>query len=247
MPTNKLQIALIGYGKMGKIIEELAHSRGHEVTLRISSQNQAAFNAKNLADCNVAIEFSTPEVAYGNLKKLAKNKVATVCGTTGWLDHYDEIVQDFKQAEAPLLYASNFSVGVNIFFELNKKLATLMKDQISYSVDITENHHITKKDAPSGTAVTLANQLINTLPDKEVWTLGQEAQPSEIPITAIREGDVKGDHTIKYRSEIDQITISHQAFTREGFALGAILGAEYVYGKNGIVEMREVLGLDPEL
>jgi len=166
-----------------------------------------------------------------------------VCGTTGWLESYDEIVEDFEMAGAPLLYASNFSVGVNIFFELNKKLAQLMQGQSDYDISMEESHHITKKDAPSGTAATLANQVIEINPEKTGWTLSENPQLSEIPIKAIREGDVKGTHIVKYTAGIDEISIKHEAFTRKGFALGALLGAEYIYDKSGLHDMKSVLGL----
>ena len=242
MPTNKLNIALIGYGKMGKIIDSIARKRGHKVALKISSSNLNAFNADNLKDIDVAIEFSKPKVALQNLKTLANNKIPTACGTTGWHDHYQEVCKSYLDNKAGFIYASNFSLGVNVFFALNQHLAKLMNGFTAYDIAITEAHHITKKDAPSGTAITLAEDLIKKVDRKSSWTLDRQSE-EEIGIKAIREQDIKGTHTIAYRSEIDEISIRHKAFSREGFALGAVLAAEFIHDKSDIHTMQDVLKL----
>lgn len=243
MTTNKLNIALIGYGKMGKIIETLALAQGHTIGLRISSSNSADINLDNLQDIDVAIEFSTPDTALTNLRQLAAFSIPTVCGTTGWLSAYEEICDAFNQNKTPFIYASNFSIGVNIFFELNNHLAKMMAQLAQYEVHITESHHTSKKDAPSGTAVTLADQIIKHHPKLENWSDANAPKSNHIPIKSVREGDVKGQHEINYRSAIDNIKIEHEAYSREGFASGALLAAEFIYGKAGVYSMREVLGL----
>ena len=243
MHNYKLKLALIGYGKMGKVIERLAIERGHDVILRISSNNLEEFNEDQLTEADVAIEFSTPDHALANLEKLAAWGTRTVCGTTGWLASYNSICTAFKQSDAAFLYASNFSIGVNIFFALNEKLASLMNGHNNYQVRLHESHHTTKKDAPSGTAVTLAEQIIDHNEEITSWILNPKCTDDQIPITYSREGDVKGMHEISYTSDIDQLVIRHEAFSREGFALGALHAAEYIAQKNGIFTMKEVLGL----
>lgn len=240
METNKLNIALIGYGKMGKIIEKIAVQRGHSIGLKISSSNLSDFNAENLATIDTAIEFSTPVAAAENLKKLAMNNIPTACGTTAWLDAYTAVSKAFTANQTGFLYASNFSLGVNVFFAINKQLGKLMNGLSDYDISITESHHITKKDAPSGTAVTLAEDIIEQVDRKEDWTMDTPSN-KHIPIEAIREKDVKGMHEISYSSSIDSITIKHEAFSREGFALGAVLAAEYIAQNAGIHNMEDVL------
>lgn len=243
MAVNKLNIALIGYGKMGKTLEKVAKSRGHEIGLVISSKNQEAFNSKTLQRIDVAIEFTRPDSARNNLIVLAKNKVPSVCGTTAWLEDYEEVCESYKENKTGFIYASNFSIGVNVLFNMNKQLASIMNSLTEYDVKITESHHLTKLDAPSGTAVTLAEQITERLDRKEAWTLEDAANIQDLEITAIREKDVKGDHEIKYTSGIDEITLRHEAFSRDGFALGAIIAAEYICDKNGIHTMSDVLNL----
>lgn len=238
-----MNIALIGYGKMGKIIEEVAVSRGHQIVLKIDINNQDAFIAENLAKADVAIEFTGPHSAYENLIKCMDAGMAVVCGSTGWLEQYDHVVARCKEKGAALLYASNFSVGVNIFFEINKTLARLMAKQQEYEVSITEVHHTQKKDAPSGTAITLAEQILENLSRKKTWVNHDQPNLSELEIKSIREDPAPGTHTIKYTSAIDDIEIIHTAHNRNGFALGAVLAAEYINGRKGLYSMKDVLSL----
>jgi len=239
--SNKLNIGLIGYGKMGKTIEKLAIKKNHEVVLRISSSNVLEINQNNLDYLSVAIEFSDPTAALKNLKILAENKVATICGTTGWLDHYEDVCNLFKANDTPFLYASNFSIGVNIFFDLNKRLAKMMNAFSNYDIDMMESHHIEKKDAPSGTAITLANQIIHANERKAKWTNETTSNSEDLNIISRREPEVKGFHEINYTSNIDKISISHEAFSREGFASGAITAAEWIQGKQGIFDFSDIM------
>ena len=243
MKKYKLKLALIGYGKMGKVIEKLAIDRGHEIVLKITSQNLDDFNSANLAKVDVAIEFSTPDNALANLEKLASTGTKTVCGTTGWLESYSRVCEVYNTSKSAFLYASNFSIGVNVFFAINEKLGRLMNIHDDYKILLHESHHTTKKDAPSGTAVTLADQIIDKVDRKKSWILNPSAAENEIPITYSREGDVKGMHEITYKSDIDQIVIKHEAFSRDGFALGALFAAEYIASKTGIYTMKDVLDL----
>lgn len=243
MLMNKLKIALIGYGKMGKTIESLAIKKNHDIILKTNSSNTLEKNLAVLPDVDVAIEFTSPEIAAANLEILAANRVNTVCGSTGWLDDYDRLTELFSNQGAAFLYASNFSVGVNIFFILNRQLAKMMNNWPEYSVSLEESHHIQKKDAPSGTAVTLANQIIEASHQYKSWTLDAVDDTDSIDIQAHREGDVKGMHTVRYKSDIDQIEIKHEAFSREGFALGALMAAEWLQEKKGIYSMRDVIGI----
>ena len=243
MTDNKLNIALIGYGKMGRTIEEVANDRGHSICSIIGSGVDIDQNTLQGAD--VAIEFTVPHAANENLQALSSIPVPTVCGTTGWLDKLAEIEVAYKEAGSSFIYASNFSLGVNVFFAMNKHLAKIMKNIQGYGLEILESHHTTKKDAPSGTAVTIAEQVIETNDRYTKWQLKQNLDVSQdhIPIESIREADVKGLHEISYISEIDKISIKHEAFSRPGFALGAVLAAEYIVDKKGIFSMSDVLGL----
>ncbi len=238
-----MNIALIGYGKMGKAIEEIAVQRGHTVVLKIDIENADQFSKENLAKVDVAIEFTGPRSAFENLKKLMQFGTATVCGSTGWLDKLDEVKNDCKKNNTGFIYASNFSVGVNIFFELNKRLASLMKDHEDYEAQLTEIHHTAKKDAPSGTAITLAEQVLENISRKKNWVNHISDNPEELEILSERIDPAPGTHKVKYSSAIDDIEIVHTAHTRKGFALGAVLAAEYLKGKKGIYGMKEVLGL----
>src|SRR5690606_5575710 len=212
-----MRIALLGYGKMGKVIEAIALQRGHTIALKVSS------DTKNyqLTDVDVAIDFSTPESAVKNISKCFNNNVPVICGTTGWLQDYDAMVQLCKDTNGTFLYASNFSLGVNIFFELNNTLAKLMKGLPQYNVSIEEIHHTQKLDAPSGTAITLANDIIESS-EYSHWTL-DSPKTNELPITAKRIENVPGTHEITYESAVDSIQIKHTAHSREGFALGAVV------------------------
>lgn len=236
-----MKIALIGYGKMGKAIEEIALDRGHSLVLKIDIENAKDFTKENLSSVDVAIEFTGPHSAYENLKRLMEFGVTTICGSTGWLEKLELIKQICKQNNSAFLYASNFSVGVNIFFELNKKLAALMAAHKDYQIQLTEIHHIQKKDAPSGTAISLAEQILESIPEKKNWMNRETNDPEELEIISERIDPAPGTHKVKYSSEIDDIEIIHTAHTRTGFALGAILAAEYIQGKKGVYSMKDVL------
>ncbi|MEX2349874.1 MAG: 4-hydroxy-tetrahydrodipicolinate reductase [Flavobacteriaceae bacterium] len=233
-----MKIALLGYGKMGKTIEKLATEKGHSIVARVGSDS----NYSGIEEADTAIEFSTPEAVIKNLETCFNLNIPVVCGTTGWLDKKDEMLKKCQAGNGSFIYASNFSVGVNIFFALNKKLAEMMSDHKDYNVSIEEIHHTQKLDAPSGTAITLAEGIIENS-DYKNWKLDR-ADENEIPVKAIRKDDVKGTHIIAYKSEIDTLSISHEAHTRDGFALGAILAAEWLQNKQqGIYTMSDVLGL----
>jgi 4-hydroxy-tetrahydrodipicolinate reductase len=238
-----MKIALIGYGKMGKMIEEVAVQRGHEIVLKIHIDNLEEFTKENTIKADVAIEFTSPESAYNNVKKCLDFGVATVSGSTGWNDKLDEIKAYCRQKNGSFLHTSNFSIGVNIFFEVNKLLAKLMATQPDYEVSLKEIHHTQKKDAPSGTAVTLAEQILSQIPRKEKWVNQATHNKEELSIVSERVDPAPGTHEIKYSSEIDDIEIIHTAHNRKGFALGAVLAAEFIADKHGVFNMREVLGL----
>jgi 4-hydroxy-tetrahydrodipicolinate reductase len=238
-----MRIALIGYGKMGKAIEAIANEQGHTTDLAISIDNLPDFNIQNLAGCDVAIEFTGPESAVNNIKLCIDAGIPVVCGSTGWLAHWDEVVDYCNQRNGTLLYASNFSLGVNIFFELNRVLATLMRPHTGYEVTIDEIHHTQKKDAPSGTAITLAEQLLQQLGHKTTWVNHPAHHPAELAIISHRTDPAPGTHTVKYHSAIDDIEITHTAHNRTGFASGAVLAATFLVGKKGVFSMKDVLGL----
>lgn len=239
----RMKIALIGYGKMGKAIEEIALSRHHEIVLRITSSTKQEMTAAALRKADIAIEFTTPEDAFINISKCFEAGIPVVCGTTGWLDKFEEIKELCLQYNSALLYASNFSVGVNIFFEVNKRLADLMSGRLEYDVSIRETHHTHKKDAPSGTAISLAEQIMEALPRKEEWVNSLPAKASDIYIESLRVDPVPGTHTVMYTSQVDDIGITHTAHNRTGFATGAVLAAEYIKDKKGNFSMKDVLGM----
>jgi len=238
-----MNIALIGYGKMGKAIEEIAIERGHSIVLKINDENLEDFTRDNVAKADVAIEFSGPHSAYDNIKALIEFGVPVVSGSTGWTERINEINNYCNEKKGAFLYASNFSVGVNIFFELNKKLASLIAPHTEYAVSMEEIHHTQKKDAPSGTAITLAEQILEQLSQKKKWVNQASNDAAELPIISRREDPAPGTHSIKYSSSIDDIEIIHTAHNRKGFALGAVLAAEFIKGKKGIFSMKEVLGI----
>jgi 4-hydroxy-tetrahydrodipicolinate reductase len=238
-----MRIALIGYGKMGKTIEAIALERGHTVDLKIDIETLADFTATNLKQCNVVIEFTGPHSAKENILKCLEAGVPVVSGSTGWLVDWAEVENKCKEKSGTFLYASNFSVGVNIFFELNKKLAQLMNSHSDYSVSMEEIHHTHKKDAPSGTAITLAEQVMQEITSKKKWVNDDTDNPEELSIISKREDPAPGTHSIKYSSAIDDIEIIHTAHSRQGFALGAVLAAEYLHNKKGIFSMKDVLGI----
>lgn len=233
-----MRIAIVGYGKMGKIIDQIAVERGHEVVARLSETP----TFENLNQPDVAIEFSQPEVAYTNIKNCLDQKIPVICGTTGWLDKKIEIEKIAEEKGTAFLYGSNFSLGVNLFFALNEKLANLMKNIPEYNVQLEEIHHIHKKDAPSGTAITLAEGIIENNSKFNAWKL-EETQDHQLGIFAIRENEVPGTHSVFYRSDVDEIEIKHTAYNRNGFALGAVIAAEWIVGKSGNFTMKDVLGL----
>lgn len=237
-----MKIAIIGYGKMGKEIETIAIERNHEVILKIDNNNLSDFNKENLKNVDIAIDFSTPESAYNNILKCLSAGVSVVSGTTGWLKNYDNAVSECKKQNLAFFYASNFSLGVNIFFEVNKYLAKIMNKYSDYDITIEEAHHIHKIDAPSGTAITLANDIINNVERKNSWTKSSPNK-KEIQISSIREGNIPGTHTIIYDSNVDKLEIKHEAKNRKGFALGAIVAAEFIQNKKGIFGMKDLLNL----
>jgi len=232
-----MKIALVGYGKMGKIIDEISQSRGHEIVARLRETP----TVENLNHPDVVIEFSNPEVAFENIKTCLENKIPVICGTTGWLDKKTEIEKIALENETAFLYGSNFSLGVNLFFALNENLAKMMNKFSEYNCQLEEIHHIHKLDAPSGTAISLAEGIINNS-NFEAWKL-DETKEKELGIFAIREDEVPGTHSVFYRSEVDEIEIKHTAFNRNGFALGAVIAAEWIVDKKGVFAMKDVLGL----
>ncbi len=233
-----MKIALVGYGKMGKIIGEIAESRGHQIVAKLNE----APTKENLNSPDVVIEFSQPEAAFSNIKTCLEQKIPVVCGTTGWLEKKAEVEAITIENNSAFLYGSNFSLGVNLFFALNEKLANLMKNFDSYSVQLEEIHHVHKKDAPSGTAISIAEGIIKNNPKFDGWKL-EETQGKELGIFAIREDEVPGTHSVFYKSDVDEIEIKHTAFNRNGFGLGAVVAAEWIQGKEGNFTMNDVLGL----
>lgn len=234
-----MKIALLGYGRMGKEIEKLALQRGHEIVLKIEEKQ-----AYDITIADVAIDFSIPNAAFDNISNCLKHRVPVISGTTGWLDRYDEAVQLCEQNNGGFIYASNFSLGVNIFFELNKQLAKMMQQWSDYKISVEEIHHTKKLDAPSGTAITLAEGIIEYT-NKTEWELStdKKASKNSIPIEAKRIPEVPGTHTINYHSDIDTIEIKHTAHNRKGFALGAIIAAEWIVDKTGVYTMKDVLNI----
>lgn len=233
-----MKAALIGYGKMGQAIEKILEERGHEVVARFDREG---IDARELRQADVAIEFTRPEAAVSNLSKCFEAGVPVVSGTTGWLAQYDEVCELCQARNGGLLYASNFSLGVNILFALNEKLGQIMNAYPDYEVSIQEIHHTQKLDAPSGTAITLVEQVIEALDRKEGWSLDEMPDSKQIMIKALREDNIPGTHTVKYDSEIDAIELTHTAHSRKGFALGAVLAAEFLCGRQGIFSMKDVL------
>jgi 4-hydroxy-tetrahydrodipicolinate reductase len=240
--SNKLKIALIGYGKMGQMIEQKAIKRGHEIVAKIDAHSTEE-DWKLLSNADVAIEFTRPESAAENICKCFALKVPIVVGTTGWYDEYNNIKDKCKEKNGTILTASNFSIGVNLFFHLNKILAQAMDSLPEYNVSIEEIHHTKKLDAPSGTAITLAEGILQYVNRKKSWMLGLDNDNQDIlNINAIREDEVPGTHIVTYSSAIDEIEIRHKAYNRKGFAIGAVVAAEWLYGKSGVFTMNDVIG-----
>ncbi|MBL7730066.1 MAG: 4-hydroxy-tetrahydrodipicolinate reductase [Chitinophagaceae bacterium] len=238
-----MRIALIGYGKMGKAIEEIALRRGHEIVLTIDQPNLHDFTKETLAKADAAIEFTSPHSAPANVRQCLQWGIPLVCGSTGWTDQLDEIKQLCTTTNGALIYSSNFSVGVNIFFEVNKKLAALMAPHSEYEVILEETHHTQKKDAPSGTAISLAEQVLERMPRKKQWVNELSDNPDDLEIISQRIDLAPGTHSVKYSCAIDTIEIIHTAHNRTGFATGAVLAAEFIKDKKGFFTMKEVLGL----
>lgn len=228
---------------MGKAIEEIAVKRGHEISLKIDVDNAADLNEENAKNVDVAIEFTGPASAFDNVMKCLELNLPIVCGSTGWLDKWKDVTTFCAQQEGSLVYASNYSVGVNIFFEVNKRLAELMAPHRDYEISLEEIHHTQKKDAPSGTAVSLAEQVLEKIARKKMWVNHISDNPQELEIISARIDPAPGTHIVKYHSSIDDIEIIHTAHNRTGFATGAVLAAEFIPGKKGVYGMKEVLGL----
>lgn len=238
-----MKIALIGYGKMGKAIEEIAVAKGHAIVLKIDMDNQHEFTAEHLSKADIAIEFTGPHAAVDNLKKLFDAGIPVVSGSTGWLERWEEVKNYCVSKNGSFIYASNYSIGVNLFFELNSYLAKLMGNHPRYDVSLEEIHHTQKKDAPSGTAITLAEQVMQHIRTKKKWVNEETGNKEDLVITSKRIDPAPGTHAVRYHSEIDDIEIIHTAHNRKGFAGGAVAAAEFLVGKKGIYTMKDVLGL----
>lgn len=236
-----MKIAIIGYGKMGKTIEQIALERGHSLPIKANRKEIDKLERDDLAACDVAIEFSRPEAAVNNIRKCIEAKLPVIVGTTGWYKDYYIICNEVEQANSALLAATNFSVGVNLFFELNRRLARLMGTQKSYKASMTEIHHLQKLDSPSGTAISLAEDLISEHPAYQKWVNKESNDKGVLSIISDREAEVPGTHIVNYSSNIDEIEIKHLARSRKGFGLGAVLAAEFLAGKSGIYQMKDVL------
>ena len=238
-----MKIALLGYGRMGKEIEALALSRGHEITVRFDSSSKDQLTRENLRKADIAIDFSSPDSAFFNISLSIESGIPVVSGTTGWTDRFGEIESLVEQKNGAFFYASNFSVGMNLFFELNKTLAKLMSTFPEYKVSMEEVHHTGKKDAPSGTAITLAEGIIGNHKRYTDWELTGDSIDGIIPISAVRKDPVPGTHLVEFDSKVDSITIKHEAKSRAGFVLGAVLAAEFLIGKKGMYGMKDLLKL----
>ena len=238
-----MNIALFGYGKMGHEIESAAILRGHQVVVHFDSEPEWLKDRSKLRSCEVAIDFSTPESAIGNIHRCFEAKIPIVCGTTGWHNQLNEIRTECIATGNSLFFASNFSLSVNLFFELNRHLARIMNQYSEYSASIEEIHHIHKLDAPSGTAITLANDIIHEIDRLSEWKNNPLHAKNELAVLSIREGEVTGTHTIRYDSDADTIEIKHNAKNRKGFAIGAVMAAEFIQGKTGFFGMNDLLGI----
>lgn len=236
-----MRVALVGYGKMGHIIEALLLKRDHEITFKIDKDNAHDLNNISPANTDVCIEFTNPEVAYDNLTVLIESGLPVVCGSTGWYSQLQIIHQKVIEKNTAFVAATNFSIGVNVFFEAAKDLARLLQKYNDYKPSIKETHHTEKKDAPSGTAITLSEEVISVLPGYEGYKLNSDEDENLIPVYAFREANVPGTHELIFNNGIDEISLKHVAFNREGFAMGAVMAAEYIYDKKGIFTISEIL------
>lgn len=238
-----MKIALLGYGKMGREIEKVAIERQHQIVLRIDIDNQHELTNQNLQKADVIVDFSTPSSAFGNILKCFEAGVPVVCGTTGWLDKTEEVKKECQRMNGTLFYGSNFSLGVNIFFAVNRYLSAIMNNATGYDVTIKEIHHIHKLDAPSGTAISLANDVIDSYSGKKRWEMNKDTDGNTLNITSEREGEVPGTHIITWDSSVDRIEIMHESKSRRGLALGAVLAAEFVKEKKGVYTMSDLIRL----
>jgi 4-hydroxy-tetrahydrodipicolinate reductase len=236
-----MRIVLIGYGKMGKEIERIAIDRGHQIVSKIDIENPDDLISLTNKEVDVAIEFSNPVSAFSNIMKCIEKQIPIVCGTTGWLEKKAEVEKATQSFDSTFFYASNYSIGVNLFFKLNKQLAKLMQPHAGYDIYTNEIHHIEKKDSPSGTAITIAEGIMSQYPNKNKWVNNEIPGADEIAIWSQRESTKPGTHTVKYISKVDQIEVTHEAFSREGFALGAVIAAEWILGKKGVLGMDDML------
>ena len=236
-----MRIVLIGYGKMGKEIERIAMDRGHQIVSKIDIENPDDLISLTNKDVDVAIEFSNPISAFSNIMKCIEKQIPIVCGTTGWLEKKAEVEKATQSFDSTFFYASNYSIGVNLFFKLNKQLAKLMQPHAGYDIYTNEIHHVEKKDSPSGTAITIAEGIMSQYSNKTKWVNNEIPGADEIAIWSQRESAKPGTHTVKYISKVDQIEVTHEAFSREGFALGAVIAAEWILGKKGVLGMDDML------
>ena len=236
-----MRIVLIGYGKMGKEIERIAMDRGHQIVSKIDIENPDDLISLTNKEVDVAIEFSNPISAFSNIMKCIEKQIPIVCGTTGWLEKKAEVEKATQSFDSTFFYASNYSIGVNLFFKLNKQLAKLMQPHAGYDIYTNEIHHIEKKDSPSGTAITIAEGIMSQYSNKTKWVNNEIPGADEIAIWSQRESTKPGTHTVKYISKVDQIEVTHEAFSREGFALGAVIAAEWILGKKGVLGMDDML------
>jgi 4-hydroxy-tetrahydrodipicolinate reductase len=239
-----MKVAILGYGKMGKTIEPILIERGHEIPLKVNANNLEDLTLENLRKCDVAIEFTQPESAIDNYRLCFEAGIPVVSGTTGWLAHLDMVKEEMKDANGTLFYAPNYSIGVNIFFKVNEFLAKLMNKQRSYDVALEEIHHTQKLDSPSGTGIRTADIIIEALDHKTKWAENVKSAENELLIKVKREDNVPGTHIVEYISDVDKISLGHTAFSRQGFALGAVLAAEFVLGKKGFYEMNDLLNFN---
>ena len=236
-----MNIAIIGYGRMGKEIEKASLARKHKVVLKIDADNIRTIRPENFKNVDVAIEFTNPDSAYLNINLCFDHNIPVVSGTTGWLDQFDDVINRCKAENQSFFYASNYSIGVNLFFKLNSYLAKIMDGYENYDVEVEETHHTKKLDAPSGTAITITNEIVNRLDRKNSWEKEKVSQDKSVAVRSFREGEVPGNHKVIYESSYDKITIEHDAKSREGFALGAVLAAEFIADKKGCFTMDDML------
>ena len=239
-----MNIALIGYGKMGKEIEQIALSRGHKIVLKVDINNASTYSVEELKKADVAIEFSTPEAAINNIYKCFEANVPVVVGTTGWLNKLDEVKQKCIEKGQTLFYTSNYSIGVNLFFQLNEYLAKIMNAYPDYNPKMEEIHHVQKLDSPSGTAISLANNIVEKLERKLKWVNESTSEKNELEIISKRIDAIPGTHTVTYASDVDEISIVHTAHSRKGFALGAVIAAEWTKEKKGVFGMNDLMSTD---